>query len=379
MKLFMPILIVAATLALLAAGIVWRGQGGETYDIDAGSAVPGLVPAATTPEQSLDNLLWDLSRHDWHAAFSQLANSSDLKEANFVRELSGSHGSLRTLSGLQSWEVHPLHQSADEAQMRVVMHWSSAVGPLDDVRDLQLLRRGNIWRVVWPKPKLPDVPAQVIPVNYLRWDLVSAEDEGEWGQHNVDAPHVRVLSMNAVPYEGGSVVIGEVVNEDTIPAFVNVEATLVDGAGNPIDEESSFDKILHVLLPKQVSPYRIDFPNVPLAKAKSVRISPTATLVPAAADPVIGVSDQKLETDALGHSVLVGDLVNPDGTTVNIPHVIASFYDNSGRVIWVGDGYVTHALLPTVPEPFAVEIPQAVAGQVHSYHVVVNQYTMGAS
>ena len=107
----------------------------------------------------------------------------------------------------------------------------------------------------------PNVPAQVIPVNYLRWDLVTGNAAGgEWGSHNVDAPHVRIVSMNAVDSGEGSVVMGEVVNEDTIPAFVNVNAALVDGAGNAIDDESSFDKILHVLLPKQVSPYRIDFP-----------------------------------------------------------------------------------------------------------------------
>ena len=53
----------------------------------------------------------------------------------------------------------------------------------------------------------------------------------EWGSHNVDAPHVRIISMNAVDTAEGAVVMGEVVNEDTIPAFVNVNATLVDGTG----------------------------------------------------------------------------------------------------------------------------------------------------
>jgi hypothetical protein len=59
--------------------------------------------------------------------------------------------------------------------------------------------------------------------------------------------------------------------------------------------------------------------------------------------------------------------------------VIASFYDNHGKVVWVSDGYVEHSLLPQVPEPFAVEIPRALSGQVQSYHVVVNQYSLGKS
>jgi hypothetical protein len=182
--------------------------------------------------------------------------------------------------------------------------------------------------------------------------------------------------MNAVDSAEGAVVMGEVVNEDTIPAFVNVQATLVDAVGNAIDDESSFDKILHVLLPKQVSPYRIDFPKVSLNKVKNVHIDVKATLVPACSDPVIGVMNQKLDTDAQGRAVLHGELLNQSGETVNVPHVIASFYDNNGKVVWVSDGYVQRALLPQESEAFAVEIPKSLAGKVQSFHVVVNQYSL---
>jgi hypothetical protein len=158
-----------------------------------------------------------------------------------------------------------------------------------------------------------------------------------------------------------------------------VNATLVDGAGNPIDEESSFDKISHVLLPKQVSPYRIDFPNLSLKKVKNVRMDVKASLVPASADPVIGVMNQKIETDSQGKSVLHGDLLNQGGQTVSIPHVIASFYDNDGKVVWVADGYVDRALLPQSSEAFAVEIPKSIASSVHNFHVLVNQFSLNNS
>jgi hypothetical protein len=167
------------------------------------------------------------------------------------------------------------------------------------------------------------------------------------------------------------------VNEDTIPAFVNVNATLLDGSGNPLDDESSFDKIAHVLLPKQVTPYRIDFPNVTIKDVKNVHMDVKATLVPASADPVIGVMNQKMDTDFQGKNVLTGDLLNESGQTVNIPHVIASFYDNNGKVIWVADGYVERALLPQTPSPFTVEIPKTLAAKVQNFHVLVNQYSLG--
>ena len=134
-----------------------------------------------------------------------------------------------------------------------------------------------------------------------------------------------------------------------------------------------------MLLPKQVTPYRIDFPNVELQSVKNVQMDIKTTLVPASADPVIGVMNQSIDTDATGRKVLKGQLLNQSGQIVNVSHVIATFYDTDGKVIWVSDGYVDSALYPQTPETFSVEVPSTVAGSAHNYHVVVNQYSLERS
>jgi hypothetical protein len=381
MKRALPIviLIVAGTVVLMFLGLS-TGRSAGTVGIAAGAALPGFSASASNPEQALNNFLRDVQRRNWDRAFSSVERTSDtLNEQGFIQEWVGSSGGLRSFSNLERFDTRPLHATNSDAQMRVRLHWSTPVGPVEDVRDFRLAHRGDTWKVIWDEAPKPNVPAQIVPVNYLRWDLVTGTAGEEWGSHNVDAPNVRIISMNAVDSAEGAVVMGEVVNEDTIPAFVNVNATLVDAAGSTIDDESSFDKILHVLLPKQVTPYRIDFPHTSLSKVKNVRMDVKATLVPASSDPVIGVMNQKLDTDAQGHSVLHGELLNESGQTVNIPHVIASFYDNNGKVVWVSDGYVEQALLPQSSESFAVELPQSVAGKVQNFHVVVNQYSLQKS
>jgi len=383
MKRVLPLvtIIVTATAVLIILGLRSSNGSAGPLGVASGSALPGFSSNPATPEQATDNFLLDIQRRNWGRAFSSIERkNAGLTQQDFIEEWMGGNGGLRSYSSLERFDVRPLHATDSNAQMRAYLHWTTPVGPVADVRDFRLTHAEGLWKVVWDDAPPPNEPAQVIPVNYLRWDLVSGNAAGaEWGSHNVDSPHVRIVSMNAVKSDVGSVVMGEVVNEDTIPAFVNVHATLVDASGNPIDDESSFDKILHVLLPKQVSPYRIDFPNVSLSKVKNVRIDVKATLVPASSDPVIGVMNQKLDTDAQGHSVLQGDLLNEGGRVVNIPHVIASFYDNSGKVVWVSDGYVEKALLPQESEPFAVELPKSLAGKVHNFHVVVNQYSSQAS
>jgi hypothetical protein len=373
------IFIVAVTVVLMFIGLS-TGRSAGTVGIASGAALPGFNTSAPNPEQALNNFLLEVQRRNWDRAFSSVERTSDsLNEQSFIQEWVGSNGGLRSFSSLERFDTRPLHATNSEAQMRTRLHWSTPVGPVEDIRDFRLAHRGDVWKVIWDETPKPNVPAQIVPVNYLRWDLVTGSAGEEWGSHNVDAPNVRIVSMNAVDSAEGAVVMGEVVNEDTVPAFVNVNATLVDASGSAIDDESSFDKILHVLLPKQVTPYRIDFPHLSLSKVKNVRMDVKATLVPASSDPVIGVMNQKLETDAQGHSVLHGELLNESGQTVNIPHVIASFYDNSGKVVWVSDGYVEQALVPQSTESFAVEIPQSVAGKVQNFHVVVNQYSLQKS
>jgi hypothetical protein len=379
MKLAWPIIIFAATGVLIFLALGTAGHANGTVGIAAGSAVYGFTPKASTPEQAVTNLLSDIKRHNWDQAFSALSKTSGNDEQSFIQEWVGSHGSLRSFSNLESFDSRPLHITNNEAEIRTHLHWTTPIGPTEDTHDFRLVHEGDVWKAVCPKIEAASVPAQVIPVTYLRWDFVTGGTHDEWGSKNVDSPHVRIISMNAFDFAGGAVIMGEVVNEDTIPAFVNVNATLVDGSGNEIDDESSFDKIAHVLLPKQVTPYRIDFPDIGLKNVKNVRMDVKGTLVPASADPVIGVMNQKIDADVQGKTVLHGDLLSQSGQTVNIPHVIASFYDNNGKVVWVADSYVESALLPQTSEPFAIEIPKTVASKVQNFHVVVNEYSLSGN
>lgn len=348
------------TVALVALGSVHRGSSAS----------------ASTPEGAVQAMLANVQGHDWKGAYSFIAPSSNVDLQTFTRDLNGHDGSLRTYSSLDGFTTRPLHENDDQALVRTEMRYSTAVGAFYDTRDLKVVKDNGQWKVVWNAEKTPVVPPQVIPVNYLRWDIIWRGPGDDWGSQNVENPRVRILSMNPVQQSTGISLMGEVENEDTVPAFVSVGATLQGKNGQDLATESSFDKTSHVLLPKEISPYRIDFPGIKMADVKSARMKPDAMLVPASADPVIGVMHQRIEKDAKGRTVLKGELLNESGQTVNIPHVLATFYDSSGKVIWVNDGYVDRALLPQTPEPFAVDLRDELASKVHSYRVTVNQYSL---
>jgi hypothetical protein len=357
--------VVIFVVTVVLVGIAWLQSGGIARQ---------QMQAARTPEEAVRLLLTNAQAHRWDEAHARLANAADVDKAALVRDFDGTNGSLLTYASIESFDVWGLHKDEQKAELRAKIRYSSAIGPIDDVRDLTAVRDGDTWKVVWPHTKTPALPPQVIPVNYLRWDVINRGASDDWGVQNVDSPQVRIVSMNAIQRPDRVVILGEIVNEDTVPAYVNVGATLLDPSGKEIAQESSFDKISHTLLPRQVSPYRIDFPDMRLDKIKSVRMDAKAMLVQASADPVIEVNQQKIETDPVGKKVLTGQLVDESGQIVNIPHVIAAYYDNNGKVIWVSDGYVDQELLPQIPVNFAVDLPDDIASKVQSYHVVVNYY-----
>jgi len=359
MKRTLPIVLIVLTVVLVAAATIHTNAGASSK----------------SPEGAVQAMFRDVKAHDYAAAYSYAATANNADEKDFASDLAGRDGSLRTYSALQQVDTKVLNENDNQALVRATLQYATAVGATYDNRDLKVVKEGGTWKVEWPVVKETKVPPQVIPVNFLRWDIITRGSSDDWGAQNVDAPRVRIVSMNAVQNENSTVIIGEIANEDTVPGFVSVGATLVGKNGQVLGEETSFDKISHTLLPKEISPFRIDFPNVKLADVKSVRMQPNSMLVPASADPVIGVMDQKIQTDARGRHVLTGQLMNESGEVVNIPHVLATYYDNSGKVVWVSDGYVDQALLPQTPVPFTVSLRDDIASNVHNTRVTVNQYS----
>jgi hypothetical protein len=358
------------TVAFVVIGTIWPGPSALAY---AGGQ--GVVHSTATPEAAVANLGSQIQSQAWSKAYASLANKGQFTQTEFVHDLTGFYPGLRTYATLDKFEVRPLHASDNEADVQLKLFWSTVVGISVSSRNLHMVRNGDHWQAKWPIEKEPVVPPQVIPVNYLRWDVIYRGPGDDWGAQDVEEPHVRIVDMHAVQRADGVVVLGELLNEDVVPAYVSVNATLQSKSQAAIATEGSFDKISHVLLPKQVTPFLIRFPDVSLSDVGSVRMTPFSTLIPASADPVIAIDDATLSPAP--DAYLTGQLVNQSGQVVNVAHVLGTFYDKSGQVVWVADQYLDSALLPQTPAPFSIHIPEDLARRVSSERAVVASYIAG--
>lgn len=362
--------IATATVALVVIGTLWPDPAAVAF---AGGK--SLLRSSSTPPAAVENLGDQIRTRSWADAYSSLGNKAEFTQQQFIQDLTGSYPSLRTYATLDTFEVLPQHASENEALVRLRLHWSTVVGPFVNTRDLRVVRDGDRWHVDWPLVREPRVPPQVITVNYLRWYVIYPGAGDPWGVQDVEAPHIRIVDMHPVQRAEGVVVLGELLNEDVVPAYVSVRATLLRKNGSPMASEGSFDKISHILMPKQVTPFLINFPNLSLSDVGSIRMDPLSTLVSASADPVIEIDNQRL--NPAPDASLSAQLVNESGQVANITHVLGTFYDKSGQVVWVADQYVDRALLPQTPVSFDMHIPEDLARRISSERAIAATYSFG--
>src|ERR1700731_5390633 len=109
MKIILPIILVIATVVLIAMPLVTSGNAaGKTVGIAVGSAFYGLTPKPSTPEQALSNLLLDAKRRNWDLASTAVSNLQPADKQSFIQDWTGSYGSLRSFSALEGFDIRPL-------------------------------------------------------------------------------------------------------------------------------------------------------------------------------------------------------------------------------------------------------------------------------
>ncbi|HUY93844.1 MAG TPA: hypothetical protein VMU71_01055 [Terracidiphilus sp.] len=368
----LALILAVATIVLILIGTEWPGRSALHY-----SGGDHLVRSSDTPRAALQNFGDELRSNGFARAYDSLANKAQFTETEFVHDLTGAYPNLRTYTAMSGFDMQPVHATDDEADYRVRLHWATVVGDAVTSRDVHLVRNGSTWQVEWPVTKEPTLPPQVIPVNYLRWDVIYRGPGDDWGSQDVEAPHVRIVDMRPVQRAEGLVILGELLNEDVVPAYVSVDATLLDHNHQPLATEGSFDMIQHLLLPKAVTPFLIRFPNVTLDQVAAVNMHPFSTLIPASADPVIEIQNEKI--NPAPDASLSGEVVNQSGQIANVAHVLGTFYDKSGNLVWVADQYVDRALLPQTPVAFNIHIPEDLARKISSQRTVVSTFRMGGT
>ena len=173
-----------ATIALVVIGTLWPSAAALAW---AGGGT--LITSSSTPEAAVKNLGNEIRARAWQKGYDSLANKAEFTEPQFEHDVTGYYPSLLSYTTLDNFEIRTVHSGDTESDVELKLRWATVVGPSVTTRIVHLVRNGSAWQAEWPLKKPATVPPQVIPVNYLRWDVIYRGPGDEWGVQDVEAPH----------------------------------------------------------------------------------------------------------------------------------------------------------------------------------------------
>ena len=174
-------------------------------------------------------------------------------------------------------------------------------------------------------------------------------------------------------------VVGELINTDVDPADVTLTAYLYDERGQVLTWYNAQLVMVHKILPKEVTPFRVDFEGV--AGSVLGDLATAGDFQPGAYSPItlsrriaafevyakavvtgrdlyreVAAQDVAVAAGRDGKPHVTGVLVNAGVVEATIPHVLVTYYDAEGRVAWVDHLFVENAIRPQRTQPFDVPI-----------------------
>jgi hypothetical protein len=324
------------------------------------------------PEAVVDAYYNDLDFRRFDDAYARLDPVTRPELAVYLRRLStADSGLLASYARLDSISTEIAAQSGGSAIVSADTEWITALGAHRSVEPVNLQRRDGRWYIV-----LPDV-TDVPPTDELvvdpdldfhaqgrRDDTTETTDPADI----LDRPDLDILSAALVERNGIRSVVGELVNTDVYPADITLTAVVFDKNGAELTRYNAQTVMMHTILPKERTPFRIDFEGVagglnadnrspidfqPGARypvdpriwdeAASFQLIAKAVVTPYDLDRDLSAQGLELSGSSDARE-LSGTLVNTGIEEAVIPHLLVTYYDASGKVAWVDELFLENSI-----------------------------------
>ena len=256
----------------------------------------------------------------------------------------------------------------------VKAHWLTSVKAYQTRHDLQLVERDGMWYIL-KEPFEKKIPAdqflRLAEVDFFNQGRRKATTSTTIREDILDRPELYISESHLVKKGDHYSIIGSLINVDNDPAFVTIDATLYDAENRPIISYAVSDQMVHNLLPKEQSVFRIDFEDIFWQKTKSEfpeKFDPELdgsyelerTPVRFTLNVRTMVTDERLYKfyGVEHHQVndrVVGSIINYGNQEMAIPQVLISQRED-GKLKWVSTHYLPRGIRPQRSKDFSIEL-----------------------
>ncbi len=327
---------------LIYKGVKWKQ--GQNYHKDRKELINAYFHAL------------DFKRFD--EAYSYLDKSKNLSIDQYNLELSLEGGILASYAKLDSIVIKKIHDRNDSISIAdVEASWFTATQKYTTSHEIKLTQADDQWYIVKDDFEAQLPPEQFInipDVNFFNQGRRKAEVDATDREDVLDRPEMYVDQTNLVFKNDRYYVVGELTNIDDVPAYVTVDVQLYDEKGEIAISAHTNEVIIHNLLPKERTSFRVDIPtavdSVDLISGFAVFVRSTVT-------------DEKLykyfglRNIEVNNGVIKGEFDNYGNREVTVPQVLLSFFDN-GQLVWVDSDYLDVSIRPQRLNEFQIAYPK---------------------
>jgi len=309
-------------------------------------------------------------------AFHLINPESKMSMAQYMLEVSVTDGLLSSYAKLDAIHTEIISQTDSQASVKVSTYWITPLEKIHKTYYRALTKVDGKWYLE-PEDITSDLPPDQLyasnKTSYFNQGRRRITTEQTYHEDVLKQPVLEILTAKLVKLNNSYAIVGEVQNIDNVPADVVLKGTLYNDNDKPLATYNAKYHVKHKLMPKESSPFRINFEGIAWSKTKD---SIPKTFNPDEFTPIeleeqptkfnlqvagnVSGSDlfksTTLSINKVTSNYIYGALFNGGTEEVTIPQLLVSYYDTDKNLLWVDHMFVKDGIRQQRKQPFQYPI-----------------------
>lgn len=305
----------------------------------------------------------------YQVAHSLLSNKEGYSLDYFLLEIATTDGLLDSFGKVDRIVHTTLEKTGDYARVSTTIDWITPLKTITKTIEHEVIKDGWKWYMK-PLPINNYIPTNQFsntPTNnFINQGRRKISTEETFHEDVLDRPVATVEQARLIKRGDSYHVIGLIQNLDSRPVDLTLKASILDEDGNVITSYFEQDGLVHKLLPKEVSGFRIDFKDV-----EWMDTSTRSSAIPSSFKlEVLGaVTNQDLFKNIvlselrIEDNQLVGSMYNYGNLTTTISQIVQSYFTDD-QLTWVEVAFSDKSVFPKKSATLNVAISTPLSTQV---------------
>lgn len=292
-------------------------------------------------------------------AFAFYEPSSAPTIEQMLTDLSREDDITASYAKLNDLEFQTKYFEKNKANIKVKADWITSISTYTTFHDFNLELIDSKWWIKFKERDFSSPPEQIFAtpeISFLNQGRRNIKTDYTAQSDILDRPDLFIKESNLIKNGDQYHIVGKVINLDNDPAYINISASLFDENNKEIISYNTREVIIHRLLPKEETYFRIDFEDVAnqITKVDFPKVFDPSFLNPYQflQEPKTFVVNAQsvVSTVPLYKNFAISDLsvlnqdisgvfINTGTKEINIPQLIIAYYENN-KLLWVGNEFL---------------------------------------